>query len=308
MRQFSAALVSTLAAALALAAALPAHAAPARTLAAPIPRAVIADPPLDHAHPPAMAYVRIPTHGELINGVLYKAAGAGAHPTVLLLHGFPGNEQNLDLAQAIRRAGFDVLTLHYRGAWGSPGAFSFTHALEDADAALAFLKTPETAAKYGVDTRRIFVAGHSMGGFMAINVAAHDPAVAGLVLISAWDIGPDGVRLREPAYRAATLKDEFADDAIPLAGTSADTLMDEAVANASRWDFVDLAGAIAPRPALLIAADDGNWPDTQRLATRLRALGDRSVEAQHVATDHSYSDHRIALESMVVGWLQAHAR
>lgn len=47
---------------------------------------------------------------------MYMAAGAGPHPTVLLLHGLPGNEQNVDLAQSIRRAGWNVLTLHYRGS------------------------------------------------------------------------------------------------------------------------------------------------------------------------------------------------
>ena len=88
-----------------------------------------------------MAYVRIPSHGAQINGVLYTASGAGPHPALIFLHGFPGNEQNLDLAQAVRRAGFDVLTLHYRGSWGSPGAFSFSHAIEDSDAAVQFLKT-----------------------------------------------------------------------------------------------------------------------------------------------------------------------
>ena len=126
------------------------------------PSAVIADPPADKAHPAAMAYVPIPSHGALMNGVLYTAAGAGPHPAVMLFHGFPGNEQNLDLAQAIRRAGFDVLTMHYRGAWGSPGSFSFAHALEDSDAALAFLRA--NADKFHIDAKRIFVAGHSMGG------------------------------------------------------------------------------------------------------------------------------------------------
>ena len=121
------------------------------------PSAVTADPPADKAHPAAMAYVRIPSHGALMNGVLYAAAGAGPHPAVMLFHGFPGNEQNLDLAQAIRRAGFDVLTMHYRGAWGSPGSFSFAHALEDSDAALAFLRA--NADKFHIDARRIFVAG-----------------------------------------------------------------------------------------------------------------------------------------------------
>jgi predicted alpha/beta-fold hydrolase len=37
---------------------------------------------------------------------------------VILFHGLPGNVQNLDLAQAIRRANWNVLTLHYRGSLG----------------------------------------------------------------------------------------------------------------------------------------------------------------------------------------------
>jgi pimeloyl-ACP methyl ester carboxylesterase len=246
-----------------------------------------------------MAYVRVPSHGELMNGVLYTAAGAGLHPTVLLLHGFPGNEQNLDLAQAIRRAGFDVLTFHYRGAWGSPGVFSFTHAIEDSDAALAYLRDPAVAAKYGVDPHKIFVVGHSLGGFLAASVAAHDRNVAGLVMISAWDIGAVGANFRDPQVRAAAKKDEFDDDVIPLAGTSSDALMDEAAANAAGWDFVDWAPALTDRPVLLITANDGSYANSRRLALKLR-----SVQELRMDTDHPYSDHRIALESAVVGWLE----
>ncbi len=69
---------------------------------------------------------------------MYIAAGAGPHPVVVLLHGFPGNEKNLDLAQAIRREGWDVLYFDYRGSWGTKGAFSFTHSMEDAQAAVAY--------------------------------------------------------------------------------------------------------------------------------------------------------------------------
>ena len=62
-------------------------------------------------------------HGKLL-ATLYSAGGEGPHPTVLLLHGIPGCEQNLDLAQAFRRAGFHVMTFHYSGSWGSSGNYS----------------------------------------------------------------------------------------------------------------------------------------------------------------------------------------
>src|SRR5579859_1698071 len=124
-------------------------AAQAQEASPPIPATVISDPAPDPAHPPHSSQVLIPSHGMGMNALFYLAGGAGPHPTIVLLHGFPGNEQNLDLAQAIRRAGWNVLTLHYRGSWGSPGVFSIAHVLDDVDAAVAFIRQPDIAAKYG---------------------------------------------------------------------------------------------------------------------------------------------------------------
>jgi pimeloyl-ACP methyl ester carboxylesterase len=268
------------------------------------PLAIATDPAPDKAHPAAMNYVRIPSGGTAINGVLYTASGAGPHAALVLLHGFPGNEQNLDLAQVVRRAGFDVLTLHYRGSWGSPGDFTFAHAAEDADAALAFLRDPKSAERFGVDTARLFVAGHSMGGFMAASAASHNPEVAGLIMISAWDIGRDGGQFHNKAFRKAQMDQEFREDVIPLAGTTAEALMEEAMAKAKGWEFADWGPSLGKRPVLLITADDGSQADSHRLAQALKKAGNSAVTEVHMATDHPYSDHRIALESAILGWLE----
>jgi predicted alpha/beta-fold hydrolase len=66
----------------------------------------------------------IPSHGSKLTGLFLLAGGAEPHGTVLLLHGFPGYEQNMDLAQAIRRDGWNVLAMHYRGSWGAEGSFT----------------------------------------------------------------------------------------------------------------------------------------------------------------------------------------
>ncbi len=76
------------------------------------PPAVITDPPRDPAHAAHMRVLHIPSGGERINGVVYSPSGVGAHPTFVLLHGLPGNEQNLDRAQAVRHPGWNVVTLH----------------------------------------------------------------------------------------------------------------------------------------------------------------------------------------------------
>jgi pimeloyl-ACP methyl ester carboxylesterase len=139
--------------------AFPAQAAPPTDL----PPAIYTDPAPDAANPARMEVLHIPSGGVEINGVAYLASGKGPHPTVVICHGWPGNEKNLDLAQTLRRAGWNAITFNYRGAWGSPGSFRFAQNPEDAKAVLAFLRDPANAARLGVDPARIAMIGHSMG-------------------------------------------------------------------------------------------------------------------------------------------------
>ena len=120
--------------------------ASAATAQAQVPHAIFTDPPVDAKAPASSEVLHIPSGGVQINGLAYLAAGAGPHPTVVIAHGLPGNEKNLDLAQAIRRSGWNAVTFNYRGSWGSPGTFSFTGNLDDARAVLAYLRTPANAA------------------------------------------------------------------------------------------------------------------------------------------------------------------
>jgi hypothetical protein len=62
-----------------------------QTPAAPAP-ATLMDPPHDAAHPARMEVLHIPSGGVEINGVAYLASGEGLHPTLVICHGWPGNE------------------------------------------------------------------------------------------------------------------------------------------------------------------------------------------------------------------------
>ncbi len=270
-------------------------------LAQPQPAALFTDPPPDTAHPASLQVVHIPSHGLEINGVIYEASGAGLHPTVVLLHGFPGNEQNLDLAQAIRRAGWNVLTLHYRGSWGSPGTYSFTHVFEDAQAALNFVRSPVVAAKYGVDTNRLVVIGHSLGGMAASIVGRDNPSLLGVGMISAADFGKIG-NGAVPGGRAG-LSSFMADNMESLAGTSPSTLADEAIAHAKSWEFITYAPALAKHRLLLVTSDDGLAASSEALGSAVRKLDSKPMTQIHLATDHSYSGARMALEAAVINWL-----
>jgi pimeloyl-ACP methyl ester carboxylesterase len=266
------------------------------------PPALFTDPPADKTHPASLQVVHIPSHGLLINGVLYEAAGAGLHPTVVLLHGFPGNEQNLDLAQAIRRAGWNVLTLHYRGSWGSPGNFSFTHVYEDAQSALDFLHAAAIAAKYAVDTHRIAVLGHSMGGMAAAIVGRDNPGLIGVGMISAADFGKIAGGA-VPGGKSG-LTSFMSENMESLAGVTPAMLADEAIAHVKQWDFVDYAPALAKHRLLLVTSDDGLAEASGALADAIGKKGGTQVRQIHIATDHSYSGSRIALETAVLQWLE----
>jgi uncharacterized protein len=272
------------------------------SLAAPpadLPAAIYTDPAPDKDHPARMEVLHIPSHGLHLNGIAYIAAGAGEHPVVVLLHGLPGNEKNLDLAQAIRRAGWTVVTFNYRGSWGTPGVFRFAQNLEDADAALAFVRDPANAKPLALDARRIVVIGHSMGGWVAINTAAHDKDVIGLVSISAADMtrlagAPEPIREHVMAGNMES-----------LAGVTAQSMAADVATLGPQVGFPAAADGLVGKPYLELTADDGLAADTDALAAAIRAKGGRQVTALHVATDHTWDDHRIALEAAVIGWLQA---
>src|SRR5690606_10006545 len=129
---------------------------------------------VDSAFPPAMSELSFQSGGSKLNGLMYMANGAGPHPTVVLLHGYAGNERNLDLAQAMRRAGMNVLYFNYRGTWGSGGEFSLTNAVHDAATAVSLARSAEWAEKYRSDPGRVALVGHSLGGFFGTIAMARD--------------------------------------------------------------------------------------------------------------------------------------
>ncbi len=262
-----------------------------------VPSAIYTDPPADTKHPAAMTVLHVPSHGFLINGVVYAPAGAGLHPTIVICHGLPGNEKNLDLAQALRRAGWNAVTFNYRGSWGSPGSYKFAQNLEDADAVLAYLRESSNAAKLGIDPKRIVLAGHSMGGWVTVMTAAHDHGLAGIILISAADMGELG-RIEHTKLIA-----EMADNMEGLAGVTAESMANEDAQNAKAFAFANALPGLKDVPMLVLSADDGLAPQTDALVQAVQAGGNHNVQAIHAATDHGWSDHRIFLESTIIEWL-----
>ncbi len=138
-----------------------------------------------------------------------------------------------------------------------------------------------------------------MGGWVAVHTASHDKGLIGTVLISAADMGRMG---KAPQKR---LEVAMADDMESLAGVTAASMAEELSTHGREWGFENAAAGLVDMPLLVLTADDGLARDGDALTKAIEAKGGHRFTTQHVATDHSWSDHRIALESIVIAWLAA---
>lgn len=278
---------------------------------------------IDAEFPPTTVELDFSSHGSALNGHFYLANGAGPHPTVIMLHGFPGYEKNLDMAQAIRRAGFNVLFFHYRGAWGSEGDFSMTNVIEDAASASEFVRSTDSTAKYRIDPKHITFIGHSMGGFAALAAGAQDKNVGCVAVLSPADYG-----IRGTMFDGAGGDDEGAEQARagfadyvdgehllgrgPLKGTSGKRLLQEIADKNEAFSVSKQAGAFVGRNVYLAAAkgDTVLPPDIYHKALVNAFTAEPNVNLTHKIFDgdHSYSWTRIALTDDIVKWLDRNCR
>lgn len=270
----------------------------------------ISDPAsIDAAFPPAIVELGIDSHGARMNGHIYLANGKGPHPTVVLLHGFPGNEKNLDLAQGFRRAGWNVLFFHYRGAWGSDGIFSFGNAIGDVASALEFLRDPANE-KLRVDTDHIALVGHSMGGFLALQGGARDEGVQCIVGLAAANFG-DRAGLASASPEQLEGFKAYSDQLVMLDGFNGETAIAELAAAGDSFDNTLLAPKLGGKKIFLIAGERDEAVDIsvheRHIKAFLEAEGIR-VSEWRIDDDHSFSAHRIALAKEITGWLNRECR
>lgn len=234
------------------------------------------------------------------NALFSTAGGTDPKPTVLLLHGFPGNEKNLDLMQALRRCGFNVLTFNYSGSWGSPGPFLFANVLDDTKTALQFVK--DNAEEYHVDLNNIFIVGHSMGGFSTLHTTAVCDGIKGSIAMAPYDFGRQYKLGKENGGDDwANINDLIADGVHQLL-TDYDTLMKE-LEDHPDYNIDLIADILAKKPLMIIGAEFDICAVTKNhgkyLAECIEKCDPVDFEYQSIPTSHSFVDKRLTLAEMV---------
>lgn len=173
---------------------------------APVPAPLIVTPPAssEHALDIASPFGPLP-------GMFALPAGDGPFPAVLLVAGsgpqdrdetIGPNKPLADIARGLAQAGiaslrYDKRTKVYGAQMAGKAITIDDEVTDDAVAAAALL-----ARQPGIDAKRVFVLGHSLGALMAPRIAQRDTQIAGLILLAAPEKLDLNVVLRQTRYLA----------------------------------------------------------------------------------------------------------
>lgn len=136
------------------------------------------------------AALHVPARSISLPAYLTLPQTVGPHPLVVLVHGsgpldadesVGPNKPFRDLAEGLAARG--VATLRYdkrtHVSTSAPAANFDEEVIDDALAAVTLARAQE-----GVDPQRVFVLGHSLGGYLAPHIASRDAAVRGIVILA----------------------------------------------------------------------------------------------------------------------------
>lgn len=258
----------------------------------------------DYTRPNLQGFLIPGKRGRLL-ATFFSAGGPGLHPVILIFHGIPGTERNLDLAHHLRRSGFHVMTFHYSGSWGSDGDYSIAHDLEDAETVLDFVLNAKGLC---IDHSRIYAVGHSLGGFVCGRLAAKRSEIRAGVLLMPCDIGRASKLKTEDPAAYQSLADLLEDASHWLNGTSGEALLREAEENESALSLVAAADTLARIPLLCVTGTlDTDTPDEidcAPLRHAIAAAGGTQLKHLSFPTDHCFSDYRLTVAESIVDFLK----
>jgi dienelactone hydrolase len=161
--------------------------------------------------------VTVGTDDWKLPGTLTLPKGAGPFPAVVLVHGSGPNDRDEtvggtkifhDLADGLASRGIAVLrytkrTMQYRAkVAGLHGMTVSEETVDDAVRAAALLREQKE-----IDPKRIYVLGHSLGGYVAPRIAEEDGKLAGVILFAANARPLEDLVLEQAEYIGVPAKD-----------------------------------------------------------------------------------------------------
>jgi uncharacterized protein len=234
-----------------------------------------------------------PTEAGRLDGIAYNLwvpPGGEPAPAVIVFHGAGSQKENhADYARAALAHGFVALTFDNRGHGETEGALG-AGVIADLQRLARFV-----AERSEVDERRVAVRGSSMGGLLAIHMAAASDAVAAVVAIC-----PASERMMVTSVRPVAAGKP------PPPGTYLDSMRIDAkalVAWLEEHEVGDAVERLGAKPLLLIHAKG----DEQVPYQHSEELYARAAEPKRLLLleggDHRSAQHDAELQGESLRWL-----
>ena len=252
----------------------------------------------DMTSPASSTELFIPSGNSQIAGLIYNANGLQKHPTLLLLHGYPGNERNLDIAQVVRSRGWNVIYFDYRGSWGSQGKFSFKNCVEDVVNVVAFCNTYQDSLK--IDTSNIVLFGHSMGGWVCLKALQELPTIKKGFVLSTWDIGNDYKNVSNEKEMLRLANDPNTGGKYFVLNASLKDLYTPVLQDKTYFNLLNDAKSLGDKQIIMIDEHEKNSQLAEKIKESNKLYFDYSVWQ----TDHSFTNKRASLINKVLAFIE----
>jgi len=255
---------------------------------------VLRDVTWDKNAPAGMNELFIPSGDATVAGLIYRANGAQKHPTLIMLHGYPGNERNLDIAQVVRAHGWNVIYFDYRGSWGSGGQFSFANCVQDVASVVAFCKKYSDSLR--IDTSNIVLFGHSMGGWVCLKALAQSPGIKKGFALSTWDIYGDfkDVKNEQQMMERARQGGNYF-----VLNTPLKELFEPVISHPASYKIQIDTTELAGKQIIMLDEHKGN----SKLAATIGGSNHNYFDYEVWQTDHPFTNKRISLINKVLAFL-----
>ncbi len=224
-------------------------------------------------------------------------------PAIIMMHGFPGYEKWIEVAQALKRMGCVTVTSAFRGVWGCGGNYTLTGLADDARAHVEYCKAH--ADELNIDPDHIYLFGHSMGGFTALRLMAEGIDVKGVVLVAPCDM-VEKYQSDKAGFKTMV---EGSCPFFTLDEKGGAVFEEECKAHPITWHLDELAKKADPSiPVLMFAGGkDDLCPPASHAMPAYSVLKQRGFDVTYLLfdSDHCFQSAKVEFTRSLAEWLVA---
>jgi len=230
--------------------------------------------------------------GDTISAYALIAAGDKKKETVILLKGYPGNDNNFDLGQELRTNGFNVIFFDHRGAWGSQGEYLYSNCLEDVEYIIGFLTQPETSENLKIDINKFTLIGRSLGSGVALIAGSKISRVnkiIGISNVNYGDLMKDKSNLNQLKNYSNYMKKQI------MMNHNINHFLNELIEFKNEFNIVNYSDKLATKELLLIENTHKNDVWISQL---------KNPEVRYINSDHNFTSERKIMIEEILNWIK----